>query len=429
MEFKEVLPLKEFEAFSVSLPSSKSLTQRALICSALAEGESEIINPLMSEDPLLLKKALLTTGVDFKEDKKGGVERVKGIKGNPYLKGERVYLGNNGTGARFFLAYTTLGEGDWIELYGKPRLHQRPMEPLITTLRTLSAKIECLEREGYFPLRIYPSQLSSVMVSLPGNISSQFISALLLIAPYLPSGLEITIKGEIFSKGYIEATLEVMEKFGVKAERKDNHFYVAPSWYKGIRYEVPADASSASYFLAIPLVLGKGKINIENFDPRSLQADNVFLEFIQSMGAQVKIFSPLGVEVSFEGRPKGGVFNLKDSPDLFPTMAILGAVAEGKTTLYGAPHLRFKETDRIRAIAKELNKLGVEVEELPDGIVITGTDKFSPSDIHTYDDHRIAMSFAILGLKIGPLRIKDPNCVQKSFSEFWELLERLYGKN
>ncbi|MCS7198966.1 MAG: 3-phosphoshikimate 1-carboxyvinyltransferase [Caldimicrobium sp.] len=424
MDKRIVEPLKIFNQIELILPSSKSLTQRALICASLARGKSLILNPLQSEDPLLLKEALEKTGVLI--EKKEGHFEVKGIGGRPELRGNRVYLGNNGTGARFFLALSALGEGEWVELYGKERLHERPMFPLINALRKLSAKIECLEKEGHLPVRIYPSTLKSSPITLPGNVSSQFISALLLIGPYLPEGLYLRIEGELFSKSYIDMTIEVMDKFGVEVECKEDEYRVKRQNYKPTEYEVPADASSSSYFLALPLVLGRGKVIIKNYDYLTKQGDVVFLDFLKEMGAEIRRLEPLGVEVSFEGRPKGGRFNLRDYPDLFPTMAILGALSNGETILYGAPHLRYKETDRIKAMATELTKVGVSVEELPDGLKILGSDSFKTAEINTYDDHRIAMAFAILALRIGPLVLENPSCVEKSFPTFWELLDRLY---
>jgi len=300
------------------------------------------------------------------------------------------------------------------------------MGPLISALKALGAKIECLEKEGYFPLRVYEGEPKSGEIKLPGNISSQFISALLLIGPYLPQGLSLEIEGELISESYVLMTLKVMEDFGVKVEKDKNLYKVSPSIYKERVYEVPADASSASYFLAIPLILGRGEVEIKNYDGHAPQADNIFLEYLKAFGGEVYIGESLGVRVSFEGRPRALNINLKDSPDLFPTLAVVGAVAEGKTVLYGAPHLRYKETDRIRAVATELKKLGVTCEELPDGLIIYGTETFKPARIETYDDHRIAMAFAVLGLKAGPLEIENPACVVKSFPNFWELFEKLY---
>lgn len=428
MEFREISRLKNFKEVVLTLPSSKSLTQRALICASLAEGISKIKNPLLSEDTLLLKEALEKVGVRI-ETEKTGTWKIEGIKGKPYLSKEKVYLGNNGTGARFFLALSTLGKGEYVEIYGKKRLHERPMDSLIEALRTLSANIECLEKEGYLPVRVKESELTSRKICLSGKVSSQFFSALLQIGPYLPQGLEIEVEGELLSKSYIDLTLQVMKSFGVKVEKTEKGYLVEPSFFIATFYEVEADASSASYFLALPLVLGKGRVGITNYNAFSFQGDTKFLEFIKEMGAEIKVKSPLGIEVSFEGRPKAGVFNLRDTPDLFPTMCVLGAVAQGKTVLRGAPHLRYKETDRIKAMAEGLKNLGVKVEELEDGLIIEGEEKFKSAVINTYDDHRIAMSFAILGLKIGQVKIENPSCVRKSFPEFWEHLEKVYEQD
>uniref|UniRef100_A0A7V4JR14 3-phosphoshikimate 1-carboxyvinyltransferase n=1 Tax=Thermodesulfobacterium geofontis TaxID=1295609 RepID=A0A7V4JR14_9BACT len=424
MKIKEVKPLKDFEKISLKLPTSKSLTQRALICSALAKGISKIINPLISEDTLLLKEALEAIGVNIK-----GREDIWEIEGRfpPHLSEKKIYLGNNGTGARFFLALATIGKGSYVEIYGKSRLHERPMGPLIESLRKLSAHIECLEKEGFLPVRVKEGKLISQKINLPGNISSQFISALLLIGPYLPRGLEIFIEGELLSKAYIDLTNEVMKTYGVEVEFSENKFRVFPSFYRATSYEVEADTSTASYFLAIPLILGRGEIIIENYNAFSRQGDVKFLEYIKKMGAKIEILYPLGVKVSFERILKGIEIDLSDTPDLFPTLCILGAVAEGKTILKGAPHLRYKETDRIKAMVTELRKLGVKAEELPDGAIIEGTKKFKSAIINSYDDHRIAMSFAILGLKKEGIRIENPECVAKSFPEFWNYIEKLYG--
>lgn len=423
MGLKEIKPLKSLKKLSFKLPTSKSLTQRALICSALAKGISQIVNPLKSEDTLLLKKALEDVGVKVNEEK--NVWRVEG-KFPPLLLEKRIYLGNNGTGARFFIALSSLGKGSYVEIYGKPRLHERPMSPLIESLKKLSAHIECLEKEGFLPVRVRESKLISQNLILPGNISSQFISALLLIGPYLPKGLSLTIDGDLVSKAYVELTIDVMKIYGVEVSFSENTLKVPASNYKATNYEVEADASTASYFLALPLILGCGEVIVENYNPFSKQGDVKFLEYIKKMGAKVEVLSPLGVKVGFEGILRGVELNLSDTPDLFPTMCILGAVAEGKTILKGAPHLRYKETDRIKAMVTELRKLGVKAEELPDGAIIEGNKELKPAIINTYDDHRIAMSFAILGLKVGGIKIENPECVTKSFPEFWEYLERIY---
>jgi len=424
MEFKKINKLENFKSFSCKLPSSKSITQRVFLCASLSKDESRILNPLQSEDTQLLKEALKLVGNEIEE--KGEEVIIKG-RGIPFLCGKSAYLGNNGTGSRFFLAYASLGEGDFVEIIGKPRLYERPVSPLVSALRSLGAQIDCLDKEGHFPVRVKAGRVRGGELGIPGNISSQFISALLLIAPLLSGGLRLKVEGELISSSYVNMTIKIMKIFGACVKEDKNGFVVEEGSYSGAEYEVEADASSASYFLAIPLVLGEGEVLIENYDSKTPQGDVKFLDYIREMGAEVEVFEPIGVKVKFQGRPKAVEIDLGDTPDLFPTMCILGAVAEGTTVLKGAPHLRYKETDRIKAMVKELNKLGVVARELPDGAEIEGTTKFLPAKISTYDDHRIAMSFAILGLKTGGLEIENPECVAKSFPEFWSYFEALYG--
>ncbi len=421
-QVKKVKKLENFSKAKVKVPGSKSYTQRAFLCAALCEGTSEVINPLLSEDTLLLKKALERVGVQIEEKASGF--RITG-KPSPFLEGE-VFLGNNGTGSRFFLAYASLGRGKGVKIFGVPRLHERPVAPLIEALRTLGAEIECLEKEGHFPVLVKEGSLKKGKVCLPGNVSSQFFSALLLISPVLSGELELCVKGELLSKAYIEMTQEVMEAFGASVVWEQQCIKVPFQPYKPVKFEVEADASSASYFLIIPAVLYRGELIVENYAYPSKQADSRLIYFLQRAGGEVEVIHPRGVKVKFSERPEAGEFDLGDCPDLFPTMCILCSVARGQSVLKGAPHLRYKETDRISAMAKELKKVGVKVEELPDGLIIEGKEDFSPARISTYKDHRIAMAFAILGLRTGEIEIEDPGCVEKSFPNFWDCLEKLY---
>ena len=424
-QYKKVEKLEKFSLAVLKIPGSKSYTQRALLCASMCEDTSQIIMPILCEDVLLLKEALKKVGVDIETHNFGF-----SVKGTifPALEGE-VFFGNNGTGSRFFLAYACLGKGKGMKIYGVPRLHERPMGVLIEALRKLGANITCLEKEGFLPVVVRNGNIKKTSLKLPGNISSQFFSAIMLISPILENELEIYIEGELFSKSYIEITKEVMEAFSAKVIWEGNCIKIPYSPYKSTKFEIPADASSASYFLMIPFVLERGSVVIENYEYPSKQADTKFLEFLREMGGKVEIKGSKGVKVSFKEKLRGGEFNLKDCPDLFPTMCILCSVAEGKSILKGAPHLRYKETDRILAMAKELTKLGVKVEELPDGLIIEGRNSFNPAIIHTYDDHRIAMAFSILGLRTGEIVIENPDCVKKSFPDFWEYLDRLYEEN
>ena len=423
MEKREIRPLKGPVALKLRLPGSKSLTQRALLCAALAEGFSEIRNPLLSEDTELLAAALRVSGCAV--ELRDGSFTVSGIKGRPSFSGKEIFFGNNGTGSRFFLAYAALTRKGEVVLYGKPRLHERPMGPLISALRDLGARVECLEREGYLPVRVSPGELSGGRIRLPATHSSQYISALLLIGPHLPGGLELEIEGEMVSTPYVELTFSVMRAFGAEVERIPGGFRVREGSYRGRPYEVEGDASSASYFLILPALLG-GSVEVENLPPDSPQADTLLLKILSGIGGLVESAGG-GVRVSFSERPRAFEVNLREAPDLFPTLCVLAAVAEGRSRIYGAPHLRYKECDRIAAMATELKKCGVSLTEFPDGIEIQGGTPLRGAEIETYDDHRIAMAFAVLGLAVPGMVIRNPACVAKSFPEFWDYLERVYS--
>ncbi|QJA05320.1 3-phosphoshikimate 1-carboxyvinyltransferase [Thermosulfurimonas marina] len=424
MEKKKIKPLAGPVNLSLRLPGSKSLTQRALLCAALAEGESRIENPLLSEDTQLLARALSASGAEVVLE--AGGFRVRGGGGSPAFSGQiKIFFGNNGTGSRFFLAYAALARKGRAVLYGKPRLHERPMGTLLEALRSLGAEIRCLEREGFLPVEVRPGRLQGGRVELSAEKSSQFVSALLLLGPYLPGGLEIAIRGELVSTPYVDLTLAVMRAFGVEVERRAEGFKVPEGRYTSRTYEVEGDASSAGYFLILPALLG-GKVTVENLSPDSPQADTLLLHLLSEIGGRVEPSGP-GVRVEFFGRPRGFEVNLKEAPDLFPTLCVLAAVAEGRSRIYGAPHLRYKECDRIAAMVKELRKCGALVKELPDGVEIEGGRKLHGTEIDTYDDHRIAMAFAVLGLAVPGMIIRHPACVAKSFPEFWEYLQGLYS--
>lgn len=423
MEKKEIKPLNSSIAIKLRLPGSKSLTQRALLCAALAKGESVIKNPLISEDTELLSEALRSSGCGL--ERRDGSFVVSGVSVEPVFSGEEIFFGNNGTGSRFFLAYAALSRNGEAVLYGKPRLHERPMGPLITALRSLGAKVECLSREGYLPARVSPGRLSGGRITLPATQSSQYISALLLIGPYLPGGLELEIEGQMVSTPYVELTLSVMSAFGAEVEKISGGFRVSEGGYRARIYEVEGDASSASYFLVLPALLG-GSVEVENLSPDSPQADTLLLKILSESGGRVERAGQ-GVKVEFSTPPRAFEVDLREAPDLFPTLCVLAAVAEGQSRIYGAPHLRYKECDRIAAMATELSKTGVKVRELPDGIEIEGGRELHGAEIETYDDHRIAMSFAVLGLKVPGMVIRNPACVAKSFPEFWEYLRKVYA--
>ena len=424
MKIREIRPLNRPLSSLVRVPGSKSITQRAMICAALAKGKSKLHGALRSEDPALLAEALKAIGVEISLEEESIV--VVGVGGRPKLSGKKIFMGNNGTGTRFFTALAALGEGRSLIITGSKRLCKRPIKPLVEALIQWSANIRYLEKKGYLPLEIAGGGLSGGVVDLSVSKSSQFLSALLLVGPYTDDQAEIRLTSPLVSRPYVDLTIAVMKAFGVEVKEEEGAFFVPQTPYQSIQYQIEGDASSASYPLAAAALVG-GEVTITNLPKNSLQGDAIFAGILTRMGCEVSYKD--GVTVSRDpSKPLRGIdINMGRTPDLVPTLAVVAAKAKGKTLIRGVPHLRYKETDRLKAIATELSKLGVSVTELDDGLIIEGKDKLHGTEIETYKDHRIAMSFAILGLVVPGIYIKDPDCVAKSFPNFWEILERLYG--
>ncbi len=424
MEIREIKPLDKPLSARVKVPGSKSITQRAMICAALAEGKSRLSGALRSEDSDLLAEALRAVGVQVTAEEDSF--SIVGVSGQPMLSGKEIFMGNNGTGTRFFTALAALGQGKPIVLTGTQRLCERPIEPLIEALTHWGARIKYLKKEGFLPLEIAGGGLSGGAVDLSVAKSSQFLSALLLVGPYTRSPAEIRLSSPLVSRPYIDLTIAVMKAFGVVVNEKEGAFFVPRTPYQALEYRVEGDASSASYPLAAAALVG-GRVTVQNLPRDSLQGDAAFARILTRMGCEV--FYQNGVTIYRDPeRPLRGIdINMGRYPDLVPTLAIVAARARGRTFIRGVPHLRYKETDRLKAVATELSKLGVSVIELDDGLIIEGQNEFHGAEIETYNDHRIAMSFAILGLVVPGIRIKNPACVVKSFPNFWEIFESLYA--
>ncbi len=423
METKKIVPLTRPLKARVTVPGSKSITQRALICAALAEGESLLKGALRSEDPDLLATALAATGAQLEFSSEGF--RVIGVGGRPRLSGKEIFMGNNGTGTRFFLAYASLGRGTPLVLTGTKRLCERPVKPLIEALKTWGAQIDYLQKEGFLPVKLKGEGLSGGEVSLSVAQSSQFLSALLLVGPYTQKEAQIRLTTPLVSRPYVDLTVAVMRAFGGEIKETGGVFKVASRPYQARSYLVEGDASSASYFLAAAALVG-GEVEVTNLPRNSLQGDAAFSGLLSRMGCEISFNNGVRVARRPEQPLKGIEINMGRYPDLVPTLAVVAACAQGKTLIRGVPHLRYKETDRLAAVAQELRKCGAEVEELEDGLVITGGQKLRGAEIETYEDHRIAMSFAILGLVVPGMVIRNPGCVAKSFPNFWEVLASLY---
>jgi 3-phosphoshikimate 1-carboxyvinyltransferase len=417
---QEIKPVDKVHA-TLTLPGSKSYTHRALVAAALAQGESLLTNALDAEDTRLTAQALaqLGAGIDWRQD---GV-RVQGTGGRWQPVVAPIYLGNSGTSMRFLTALAALGQGEY-RLTGSPRLCQRPQGELLEALAQLGVQAVSEKGDGCPPVMVHGG-LRGGKANLSGAISSQYLSALLFISPLAPQGAAIEITGDLVSRPYVDLTLDVLGDFGISYYREGYRYFHLPGGqcYLAQDYAIEADASSASYFWAAA-ALTRGRVTIANLFADSSQGDVGFLKVLEQLGCRV---SSGEAGLTVEGGPLQGVeVDMAAMPDLVPTLAVLAAFAQGETVITGVSHLRHKESDRLAAVAAELGKMGITVRETADGLVITGGEPHGAA-IDTYQDHRIAMSFAVAGLRAPGTVINDPDCVAKSFPEFWDYFAKLRG--
>jgi len=403
----------------LTLPGSKSFTHRALVAAALAHGESLLTNALRAEDTELTAQTLAKLGAGL--DWQGDTIKVRGAGGRWRPVAEPIFLGNSGTSMRFFTALAALGQGSYV-LTGTERLCQRPLGELLQALTQLGVQAISEKGDGCPPVMV-EGGLSGGLAQISGAISSQYVSALLFIGPLAPAGLGIEITGELVSRPYVDLTLEVLGDFGISYYREGYRFFHTPGGqvYQPQDYPIEADASSASYFWAAAAVTG-GKVTIANLRSDSCQGDAAFPGVLRRMGCAVWS-SEDGLTVQ-GGELYGITVDMSTMPDLVPTLAVVAAFAQGETVITGAAHLRHKESDRLLAVAAELNKMGIAVRETDDGLIIPGGVP-QGAIIDTYQDHRIAMSLAVAGLRTPGVVINDPGCVAKSFPDFWHYFDRL----
>lgn len=406
---------------TVRLPGSKSISNRVLLLAALSGGTTEVRDLLHSDDTERMLDALRILGVKV-ESLGGNAYRVTGCGGNFPNKEAKLFLGNAGTAFRPLTAALALAGGHY-ELSGVPRMHERPIGDLVDALRQLGAEIRYLGNEGFPPLEIFPAKLAGDTAQVRGDVSSQFLTGLLMALPLLNRTVRIEVAGELISKPYIEITLAMMARFGVSVERQEWQSFIVPG---GQRYCSPGtiyvegDASSASYFLAAGAI-GKGPVRVEGVGRDSVQGDVRFAEALGKMGAQISM-GPNWMEAC---APASGRLNAIDLdcnhiPDAAMTLAVAALFADGTTTLRNIASWRVKETDRIAAMATELRKLGAAVEEGHDYIQVIPPEKIKHAAIDTYDDHRMAMCFSLAAFGGAGVCINDPKCVAKTFPDYFE---------
>ena len=411
----------------VNVPGSKSLSNRALLLAALAEGETELTNLLDSEDIEHMLNALTKLGINYRlsEDKTQCVVQGNGGAFN-VAEPLKLFLGNAGTAMRPLCAALAASNVDTV-LTGEPRMEERPIGDLVDALREADAEVTYLKNEGFPPLQIKGKTLNGGEMSVDGSVSSQFLTALLMAAPLFSGDVTIRIKGELVSKPYIDITLDTMAKFGVTVEN-DNYQtftvsgdakYIAPG-----KFMVEGDASSASYFLAAGAIKG-GTVRVTGIGQNSIQGDIRFADVLEAMGATV-VWNDEYVEVT--GAPLKGVnMDMNHIPDAAMTIATTALFAEGPTTMTNIYNWRVKETDRLAAMATELQKLGAKVEEGHDYIKVWPTDSLKHAEIDTYNDHRIAMCFSLVALSDTPVTINDPGCTRKTFPDYFTRFKTLYS--
>ncbi|MDV6250630.1 3-phosphoshikimate 1-carboxyvinyltransferase [Vibrio sp. EA2] len=424
MESLTLQPINKIQG-EVNLPGSKSVSNRALLLAALAKGTTRLTNLLDSDDIRHMLNALSTLGVQYQlsEDKTECV--VEGL-GQPFSVSEPVelFLGNAGTAMRPLAAALCLGKGEYI-LTGEPRMKERPIGHLVTALQDAGADIEYLENENYPPLKIVGTGLKSGTVSIDGSISSQFLTAFLMSAPLAEGEVRINIEGDLVSKPYIDITLHIMKQFGVNVINNDYQEFVIPAGQHYIApgdFLVEGDASSASYFLAAAAIKG-GEVKVTGIGKNSIQGDIQFADALEKMGAEIEWGDDY--VIARAGQLKGIDMDYNHIPDAAMTIATTALFAEGTTAIRNVYNWRVKETDRLSAMATELRKVGAEVEEGEDYIIVKPVPQLKHAAIDTYDDHRMAMCFSLVALSDTPVTINDPKCTSKTFPDYFDKLKSL----
>jgi 3-phosphoshikimate 1-carboxyvinyltransferase len=422
----EIFPLEKPPSATVRVPGSKSITNRALVLAALSASGCTLDGALRSEDTELMMAALRDLGfqVTASDERPDwvDVDRPPGGRIVPAVEAN-LFVGNSGTTMRFLTALVSLGEGRY-RLDGAPRMRERPIQDLIDALVQLgvNAYSEC--GNGCPPVTVEAAGLHGGNLQINGDVSSQFLSSLLMAAPLSDKPITIRVGGTLVSRPYVSLTLSLMRTFGVEAIANPllTDFHIAANQrYRPIYYSMEADASAASYFLAAAAITS-GQVRVDGLSRHSLQGDVRFLDVLREMGCEVKRGD---CSLYITGAPLHGIaIDMNDISDTVMTLAAVACFAEGPTTIRNVAHIRHKETDRISAIATELRRVGAEVNEYPDGLKITPRPLHG-AEIETYNDHRMAMSMALIGLKVPGIVIKNPGCVAKTYPGFFTDLEKL----
>jgi len=415
---------------SVKVPGSKSITNRALICAAMAKGKSTLSGVLDSEDTRVMVDAWRVLGLELDWNKDSKTLAITGCGGQPPRPSGALHIANSGTTIRFLTAALAATQGVYT-LEGVPRMHERPIQDLLDGLKLLGADVSSTNsiRPDCPPVRVVANGLNGGIAEVAGDVSSQFLSGMMMAAPYARSPVVIRVIGELVSKPYVDMTAAVMRSFGVRIDGvlgENGHEYrlKSPMSYVSCHYEIEPDASAASYFLGAAAIL-KGSMRIEGLSFHALQGDVQFARVLEKMGCRISSGDDF---IQLDGRPLRGIdINMNAISDTVQTLAAVALFANGPTRVRGVAHNRHKETDRISDLACELRRVGATVEEHDDGLTIHPTT-LQGADLRTYSDHRMAMSLSLLGLKVPGIRILDPRCTQKTYPAFFEDMGKVLGQ-
>ncbi len=424
-DVKEIICVNAPVSGYIRPPGSKSITNRALILAALADGRSELKGVLNSLDTQVMLDSLSRLGLAVEHNTRDNRCFVVGCAGRFSRPKADLWLENSGTSIRFLTSLCTVGDGQY-RLDGIERMRERPIADLVHALSALGAEVHCEDQtSGCPPVTVNSSvrRLQGGIANIAGNISSQFLSSLLMTAPAAETAVRLDVDGELVSKPYVTMTLKMMKAFGVDVEypRDLSSFRIAPQKYQPQSYEIEPDASAASYFFGAAAVTG-GTVTVQGLSKNALQGDVHFASALEQMGCDVTWNED---SVTVTGRPLHGVdIDMNAISDTAQTLSTVAVFADSPTTIRCVGHMRLKETDRITAVVTELQRAGIRAEEFEDGLRIY-PGKPQPAEIQTYDDHRMAMSFSLLGLRVGGIRIRDPGCTAKTYPHYFEDLESL----
>jgi len=402
-------------------PGSKSLTNRALIIAALAQGTSVLSGVLESVDTQVMIDSLSRLQIPVHADVTENTFTVTGCHGRIPVTHADLWCENSGTSIRFLTALCATGQGTFY-LDGNARMRERPIAPLVDALRSTGIQAECTLKNGCPPVSLVTSGLPGTTIRVEGDLSSQYLSGLLMASPAAREDVSIEVQGELVSRPYVDMTLALMRDFGAKiTEATPNCFQVQATPYLGRNYQIEPDASAASYFFALAAITG-GAVTVEGLHRQALQGDVRFVDALVQMGCEAVANEH---SITVRGGPLRGIdIDMNDISDTAQTLACVAPFATGPTRIRNVAHMRLKETDRVKAVVTELRRAGLQVEEHSDGMTIhPGT--LRPAEIQTYDDHRMAMSFALLGLRVPGIHIADPDCTSKTYPHFFEDLEQL----